>query len=372
MNKILVFGITDNPGGMESVIMNYYKNIDKTKVQFDFLCNTEKVAYENEIIALGGNIFRITARSNNIKKYRKEMKGFFSANAKKYSAIWVNLCSLANIDYLKYAKKYGIKYRIIHSHNSENDTTFLRAILHKNNKRIIQKYATDFWACSDEAGKWFYSKEILDSHKYRIVNNAIDVEKYRFREECRKKYRKDLGLENKIVIGNVGRFHFQKNHEFLIEIFAELRKKYDNVQLVLVGQGELQNHIKDKVNKLGLNDFVTFLGVRNDIAGIMNAMDIFLFPSLFEGMPLVLIEAQASALPCVVSKDSIPEKVKMTDQLMFIPLEKEASYWADKISDIIDNLEISNRKNINIRGILECGYDIKTEVEKLEKFFGRK
>ena len=147
MKRVLVFGVTENPGGVESVIMNYYRNIDRNKIQFDFLCNTKEVAYEDEIIKMGGKIYKITGRSVNRRQYMNDMEKFFSENAKKYTTIWVNVCSLANIDYLKFAKKYGIKYRIIHSHNSENMDSKLRGLLHKFNKKIIIKYATDFWAC---------------------------------------------------------------------------------------------------------------------------------------------------------------------------------------------------------------------------------
>lgn len=198
--KILVFGITENPGGVESVIMNYYRNIDREKVHFDFLCNSEIVSYEDEILSLGGKIFKVTARSKDYKKYKEDMKNFFENNAKEYSAIWVNVCSLANIDYLKYAKRYGIKRRIIHSHNSRNMDSFLRGMLHRLNKFIIDEYATDFWACSEDAGKWFYCRNIRNSDKFLIVNNAIDIEKYKYNPIIRKEYRAKMGLQDKFVV----------------------------------------------------------------------------------------------------------------------------------------------------------------------------
>ncbi len=232
--KVLVFGITENPGGVESVIMNYYRNIDREKIKFDFLCNTEIVAYEEEIKKLGGEIYRITARSKDRKKYKEDMKKFFEEHAKEYTTIWVNVCSLANIDYLIYAKKYGIKRRIIHSHNSRNMDGFLRGMLHRLNKLILGEYATDFWACSEEAGKWFYYPSVRESSKYLIVNNAIDLDKYKYNPEIRKEYRKDLKLEDKLVIGNIGRLHFQKNQIFLIKIFKEIVKKNENSHLIII------------------------------------------------------------------------------------------------------------------------------------------
>lgn len=371
MNRILVFGMTENLGGVESVIMNYYRKIDKKKIQFDFLCNTDEVAYEDEIKLLGGTIYKITARSKNRKLYKQQMNSFFKENAKKYSAIWVNLCSLANIDYLKFAKKYGIKYRIIHSHNSQNMDSKLRGILHRINKIFIGKYATDFWACGDGAGKWFYNKKIMKSNKYLNITNAIDVNKFSYDEEVRNKYRKDLGIENKLVVGHVGRFHFQKNQEFLIDIFYEFHKKQKDSVLVLIGIGEDFDKIKDKVNFLGLTKSVKFLGMRNDVEKLMQAMDVFLFPSVFEGLGVVLVEAQASNLLVYASKDVIPSVVKIMDErFKFISLSCPAEQWSNEIIKDLD--KVKTRKQDTTSSIKMAGYDITTETKKLEKLLSRK
>lgn len=368
MNKILVFGMTENPGGVESVIMNYYRHIDRNKIQFDFLCNTDKVAYEEEIKKLGGKIYRITSRSKNIKKYKKEMNDFFKKHSKEYNTIWVNVCSLANIDYLKYAKKYGIKYRIIHSHNSQNMDSKLRGILHKINKRKISKYATDFWSCGDEAGKWFYDDEIINSEKYLLVNNAIDSNKFKFSEKTRKEYRKKLKIDDKLVIGHVGRFHFQKNHPFIIKVFNEIQKKVPNSILLLIGAGEDENKIKELVDEHKLNDKVKFLGLRNDVEKIMCAMDVFLFPSLFEGLPVVLIESQLSDL-LIYSSDNISPNVKITNKLNMIPIDKGEKYWAN---EIIKGFEKNNSRIDKTDDIKKAGYDINTETKKIEDYFSRK
>ena len=368
MKKILVFGITDKAGGVESVIMNYYRKIDKTKIMFDFLCNNETVAYEEEITSLGGKIYRITARSKNFRKYRKDLKQFFVEHAKEYSTIWVNVCSLANIDYLKYAKKYGIKYRIIHSHNSKNMDSKIRGFIHKFNKIVIKKYATDFWACSEDAGSWFYNKKIISSKKYLVINNAIDTEKYKFDQSIRDKARKNLKLEDKLVIGNIGRFHFQKNHEFIINVFAQVLYKNPNARLLLVGKGSLENKIREKAETLKIIDKVMFLGERDDVEQIMQAIDILLFPSLFEGLPLTLIEAQANGMPILASKHVIPEKVKMSNNLQFISLDKDAKYWAD----ILLNTDLNNKSIENIKYIKNKGFDINTETKKIENLFERK
>lgn len=369
--RILVFGMTQNPGGVESVIINYYRNINKEKFQFDFLCNTEVVAYEEEILKLGGNIYRITARSNDRKKYKEEMNNFFQKYASRYSTIWVNVCSLANIDYLIYAKKYGIKYRIIHSHNSQNMDSKLRGILHKINKNIVKLYATDFWACSEEAGQWFYKKNIMQSNKYQIVNNAINTEKYRFNNDIRKDVRKELDLQEDLVIGNVGRLHFQKNQIFLLDIFKEIKNIENNAKLVLVGQGEDEKKLKERVKALGLENDVMFLGVRYDVERIIQAFDSFVFPSVFEGLGLSIVEAEASGINVFASKDVIPELVKMSKNFYFISLKENAEYWAKQI---INKRNYNREKECDqtIQEIRSKGYDIIIETRKLEKYFERK
>ena len=371
MKKVLVFGITDNPGGVESVIMNYYRNIDKDKIQFDFLCNTDIVAYEDEIIKLGGKVYRITARSKNRKEYKIQMKDFFQSHAKEYTSIWVNVCSLANIDYLKYAKKYGIKYRIIHSHNSQNMDSLLRGLMHRWNRLFIKKYATDFWSCSDDASKWFYSKKIINSDKFLLVKNAINYDTFKFNEVIRNEYRKKLDIEDKFVIGNVGRIHFQKNHPFIIKVFSEIHKMKKNSVLLLVGDGVEKEKIKEMVKQYNLEKNVLFLGIRKDTPQLLNAMDVFLFPSLFEGLPLALVEAQTSNLLIYASKGRINKDIVINeDNFNFLSIEDSEKIWAEKI--VSDFKKNSNDRNKDILNLLQTsGYDINQEKEKIQKIFER-
>ena len=350
--------------------MNYYRKIDKSKIQFDFLCNSKIVAYEDEIIKLGGKIYKITARSKNYKKYKEELKKFYEDHAKEYTTIWVNICSLANIDYLKMARRYGIKYRIIHSHNSENMDSKLREILHKINKIFISHYATDFWACSKKSGKWFYSKRIMNNEKYKIINNAVDVKKYRFNNEIRRKCREELGISSNFVIGNVGRLHFQKNQEFLIDIFNEISKREKSAKLLLVGQGEDEEKLKEKSKMLGLENKIMFLGLRKDINNILQAMDVFVFPSKFEGLPVSLIEAQISGLQIYASSEVIPSEIKMSERFNFVSLDKLPEEWATIILDKKCVKRSSNEEAI--MNIKKNGYDIEIETEKVVKYFERK
>ena len=280
MKRILVFGMTENPGGVESFLLSYYKHIDKNKIQFDFLCNTHlKVAYEDELTILGGHVFHITARSENRKEYSDQLDAVFQEHAKEWDAIWVNVCSLANIDYLIVAKKYGIKKRIIHSHNSQNMDSALRKVLHQINKLRIQKYATDFWACSEDAARWFYNGDALN--KAIVIHNAIDVERMQFDQTKRDAIRSEHGWNEKYVIGNVGRLHFQKNHPFMIDVFASYHKDHPDSVLVLVGQGEDEIMLKEKVQSLQIEKSVFFVGIQKDIQAWLSSFDLFLFHNAF-------------------------------------------------------------------------------------------
>lgn len=366
MSRILVFGITDNPGGVESVIMNYYRSIDYKKIKFDFLCNTNTVAYENEIIELGGTIYRIPKRSKKILSYYKELKKFFKVNSKKYDAIWVNVCSLANIDYLIFAKKYGIKYRIIHCHNSQNMDSKIRKIIHKINKKILNIVATDYWTCSPKANTWFFSKKIIDSNKIVTINNAIDYDKYKFDENIREKYKKEFDIkDNEVVFGHIGRFHFQKNQLRLIEIFDQIHRKRKNTKLFLVGDGEDKDKIEKKIEEYGLKECIILLGIRSDIESLLQMFDAIIFPSLFEGLPLTLVEAQANGLP-VFASNTIPDEVIMSNNIKLIPLEDTNEQWSKIILD-------SNLKRCdNYKLIVNKGYDINSEVKKIERLLKRK
>lgn len=363
--NVLVFGITENPGGVESVIMNYFRHIDPKKVHFDFLCNTKEVAYESELLSKGSKVFRIPMRSQNRKEYKKELKKFFDTHGKEYDAIWVNVCSLANIDYLKEAKRVNIPTRIIHSHNSMNMDSKLRGLLHQLNKRQVSKYATDYWACTQAAADWFFDPELQKSKHFKLINNAIDVSAYLYDPKVRDEKRKELGWENHWIIGNVGRLHFQKNQKFLIEAFSSIAKKYPNALLVLVGQGEDEAMLKDKVRELNLENQVQFLGIRKDIPSLLQAMDVFAFPSLFEGQPLALLEAQAASLPVLAAKEGIPLDSKITKNLEFIPLKNGPEAWAEEIEKRYGK----DRKIISKNEFAASGYEIETEAKKMEQFF---
>lgn len=369
MTRVLIFGMTENPGGVESFLVNYYRNIDREKIQFDFLCNThDSVAYEEELKALGGRTFHIPARSKNRQLYRKELEEVFRDHANEWLAIWVNVSSLANIDYLKIAKKYNIEKRIIHSHNSRNMDSWLRGILHHINKLRIEKYATDFWACSDDAAKWFYSGETLK--KAIVIHNAVDVKKMSFDPQKREEIRDKYGLQDKFVIGNVGRLHFQKNQEFAIEVFKLYHKNHPDSVLVLIGKGEDEGKLKEMVSKYDLTDSVLFTGLQKDIKGWISSFDLFLFPSRFEGLSVVAMEAQANGIPMLASKGVIPEDVKMNENFEFFDLNEGPESWSHKLEEMS---EWNRAEYETVReNFVKKGFDIETEAPKLEKLLTQK
>ncbi len=358
MKKVLVYGMTANPTGVESVIMNYYKHIDRSRVQFDFISCCETLAYEQEIRELGGEIYRVTPKRK--KQFRKQLNEIFQNNS--YDAVWVNDC-FANLIYLKYAKKYGVKIRIIHSHNSHNMGNLGQGIKHKICKRFLTKYATNFWACGELAGKYFYSQKIRRSDKYKIINNAIDLNKYAFNKRVREQVRKELGVTENFVVGHVGRLHFQKNQEFLIDIFAEIKKREPSAVLLLVGQGEEKQKLVNKVKALNLDDSVKFLGLRADVERLLQAFDVMPFPSLFEGLSVVMIEGQASGVP-IYASDTLAKDTKIADNFVFCSLKDPAKTWAEKIMSDRDNF----KRKSNVDELRKAGYDINTEAEKFTQF----
>ena len=365
MVRILVFGMTENPGGVESFLVNYYRNIDRSKIQFDFLCNSyEKVAYEDELISLGGRTYHFTSRHDSPVRFRKELTAFFEEHAPEYSAIWVNVCSLANIDYLKFAKKYGIGRRIIHSHNSQNMEGVIRGTLHKFNKMVLYKYATDYWACSEGAVDWFYPSNLKS--RAVVIHNAIDVDRMAFNPDSRSRIRNELVIDDDcFLVGNVGRLHFQKNQMFALDVFKAYLQIDSNSKFVLVGQGEDEEKLKAKVSSLGIEERVIFTGVRGDVPDLLSSFDVYLFPSLFEGLSIAALEAEANGVPVLASANVISEEVRVNDNFIFYSLDKSAEEWAERLFEIKNSCKRYSYEDVLI-GFKERGFEIKSEAVKLQ------
>ena len=365
-----------NMGGLENLIMNIYRNIDRDKIQFDFLVTREeKGLFDDEIKSLGGKIYNIPHMSNiGYSKYTKTLYNFFINNP-QYKIVHCHRDALSSI-YLKQAKKANIPIRIAHSHNirlaeTKNIKGMLMSVVKKCCMPFTVKNSTDYFACSKEAGEWLFGKNT--DEKFEIIKNGVDTKKYIYDKEDFTIVRNKLNVsEETLLIGHVGRFDIQKNHNFLINMVNELNKDIDDFKLCLVGEGPLKIEIKKKLERIGLEDKVLFLGIRNDVNELMKAFDIFVFPSLFEGLGIVLIEAQATGLKCIVS-DQVPKEADMQVDLLEYLTIQDTSIWIDRIKYIYSNIQkIRKNRFSNYEKIKSNGYDIYNTTNYLQNFYTEK
>lgn len=347
-------------GGVEAVVMNYYRHLDRSKIQFDFICDSDStnIPYE-EIESLGGKVILIPPYQK-IIKYIKELTEVLKKN--QYKIVHSHISTLS-IFPLYCAKKAGVQVRIAHSHSTTNKKEWKKNIMKQVLRPFSKVFATDYFCCSELAGRWLFGNKTYDKNKVYLLNNAIDIEKFSYNEKLRKAKRKELGInDDMLVIGHIGRFVAQKNHDFLIDIFSEVYRQNKNTILLLAGQGPLELEIKSKVNNLGLTNNVKFLGQRTDANELYQAFDIFLLPSLYEGLPVVGVEAQASGLLCVLS-DEMTKETKVIESTIFMSLTDSPKKWA---KEILNNIKNYKRRNTNHEITINC-FNIKEEVNKLEK-----
>lgn len=347
-------------GGVESVVMNYYHHIDRSKVQFDFLCDEDStdIPYE-EIESLGGRVILIPPYQK-IFKYLKELKTIFKEN--NYKIVHSHISTMS-IFPLFAASVAGVPVRIAHSHSTTNKKEKKKNLMKQVLRPFSKVFANNYMCCSELAGRWLFGNKTFDQGKVYVLNNAIDLEKFKYDAKVRKAKRKELDIDDStIVIGHLGRFVQQKNHEFLIDIFNEIHKKNKDTLLLLAGQGPLQDQIKEKVNTLGLNDSVRFLGQRKDASELYQAFDVFLLPSLYEGLPVVGVEAQAAGNLCYLSTDMTKE-TKVLDSTVFMSLANSPEEWA---TNILNDIKSYKRKNTK-KEVSKYGFNIKEEAKKLEE-----
>lgn len=341
-------------GGLETMIMNYYRCVDRSKVQFDFLVHRHFEAdYDAEILSLGGRIYRLPPLNPISNDYLSQLDSFFAAH-QEYRIVHSHLDCMAGIP-LKYAQKHGIPVRIAHAHSSSQtkDKKYLLKLLFK---RGIARYATQLFACSQAAGAWMFNGET-----FRVVNNAIDAAAYVHDPETATQVRIEMGIpENALVLGHVGRFAPPKNHEFLLHIFAQMP---ENTSLLLVGDGEMRSDMESLAGTLGIRSRVVFAGLRTDVPRMLQAMDVFVFPSIYEGLPVSIVEAQAAGLPCLIS-DKVPIECRKTDLVHQIPLDAGAPAWAEAA---IQAARIP-RKNTTSE-IVAAGFDIVTNAAWLQNYY---
>ncbi len=360
MKKIKVLHVINGmgSGGAEMVIMNWLRNIDLNKFQFDFLLRSKKNIFDTEIKKAGGNVYYTSSFPNHFIKNHYETKHFFEKN--KYDIVHVHGNALIYMTAFIQAKKNNIPVIIAHSHNTKVAKWYYTP-LHIFNRMRITKYANVYLACSNDAGKWMFN-----NNKYKVIDNAVDQKKFSFNLIKRNELRSKYNFNDKIVIGHIGRFLKSKNHSFIIKVFKEIEKHNKNVVLLLIGEGPDKPKIENLVKDEKLDDKVLFLGIRNDIPDLMQCMDLLLFPSLYEGFPVTLVEAQVAKLPCLIS-DNITKDVQISNELSFLSLNDNIKKWANKsieLANIDRNLIKFNEKKSN--------YDIKNVTKKLSDIYESK
>lgn len=363
MNRVLQVVDSMDMGGIQAFIMNVYRNIDRENIQFDFLVfRPHEQAFEKEILSLGGKVFKLPGRRDGIIKNKRAIKIFFDEHP-EYSVIHYNTSALSDIGALIEASKRKIFVRIIHSHSTKAPGSKIHTYIHEINKRKIEKYATHYLACGKLAGDWFYKgTNVVD--KVIMVNNGIDCGIYSFNAEKRETMRKALKIQDNFVIGHVGRFSEVKNHCFILKVFSAFLRDYSdlNPKLLLVGNGELFDEMKLLAEKLNIDQNVIFLGMRYDIPDLLQAMDVMIMPSLYEGFPVTLVEAQAAGLPCVVS-DTITRDAVIKNNVVMKSLEDNIIVWEMSIAENIG-------RSVNNDILVINGFDIQTTVNQLKTIYG--
>ena len=368
--RVLVLDTVMDRGGAETMMMNYLRHMDRSQVTYDFLVNRDyRAAYEDEIEALGGRIYRMCPMyPQYFGRYKKEFRAFLTAHP-EYRIIHSNLEERSYFG-LREAAKLGVPVRIAHAHNRPVGFD-LKSVFREYFRLRLPKYTTHMFACGEEAGDWLFGVK----RRSRVIQqrNAIDTSLYRYDEAVRAQVRAEFGTpgEGTFVLGHVGRFFPQKNHTFLIDIFAALHEIRPDSELWLVGGGELndelKNQIRAKADELGLHDAVRFLGVRSDVHRIMQGMDAFVLPSLFEGLPVTMVEAQTAGLPCTIS-DRVPGQCAITGNVQTVALEASPEQWARRILAQAEHPKVADRAQ-GPELVTKAGFDITANAAWLQRFY---
>lgn len=349
-----------NMGGSQAFVMNLYRNIDKSQIQFDFvLDHPNERFFVPEVEKMGAKVYFLPSfNGKNANEVIKSWNHFFEEH-KEYRVLHSHIRSYASL-YIHVAKKHGVK-TIIHSHSTSNGSGISSVV-----KAIMQyplRYQADILAsCSNYAGNWLFGKKKCKSEKYVFLPNAINLETYKIDPTIREQYRKNLNVSNERVYCHVGRLHEAKNHMFLLEVFNEIRIRESNSHLLIVGAGTLEEKIKEKIRELELEKHVSMLGARNDVAQLMMASDVFLFPSKWEGLPVTVVEAQASGLPCLIS-DRITHDVVLSDLVEMMNLSSSIQ-WAERA------IKMSGRKDVHAN-IISAGFSVNDLAKKMLKLYNK-
>lgn len=367
--RILVVGMTDTPGGLETFVIQICEELVAADFRFDFLCRFRECSFADRIAALGGSVYHVTRRSRNPLRFYRQIAAFFREHATAYDAIWDNECMISDLTPLRLAKRFGIPRRVYHSHSAGNVDQSLkgaiRGVLHRLHRGTLARAATDLWACSEAAARWAFPKSALDGKAYRIIPNAIPAGRYRYDPAIREEYRRSLGLELAYVVGCVGHLQPSKNQAFLLDAFAAFRRQLQDAVLLLAGDGADREALERKARALRLpDDAVRFLGRRDDVPRLLQAMDVFVMPSKSEGLGIAAVEAQVSGLPCLLS-DRLPLEVQFRENVRFLPLDT-ADRWAEAIAAV--RAEGAARTD-GCAAAGKAGYDIHTEAGRLAELW---
>lgn len=365
MKSIKVLQVLDKisyNSGVSAVVMNYYKYLPQEHVKCDFLLYEQaKSDLKSEILAKGSNVY-VTGQpsAKNMRTYCRNVESFFTSHAEEYDVVHVHIPNAAFV-ILSCAKKYGVPIRIIHSHNARGAD----GIVKKARNFVLNKwgicYANRYMACSNAAGEYLFGKKLCEKGQVTILNNAILLEKYRYNPQKRKEIRNALGVGDEVLLGHVGRFAEQKNHMGLLAIFSKLCEQGWKGKLLLIGDGELRDATMQRAERLGIKERVIFAGVVSNVNEYMSAMDIFLLPSLYEGLPVVCVEAQAAGLPCLVSTN-VTREIELTDRVKFIENENIAQ-WCDAIEQM--ERAVPDRTEM----VQMDDYDIEKQTRRLEEMY---
>ena len=360
MKRLLCILSNMNSGGAETFLMKVYRKLDREKYQMDFCINVqEKCFYEDEIIELGGKVFRIPPKSKSVKNFKKDLTKIVKENGYNY-VLRITSTAMGFMD-LKIAKKAGAKICSARSSNSSDGVGLKPFVAHRLGRVLYSNYVDVKFAPSDLAGEYTFGKKAVKRGEVTSLHNAVDLNIYKYYPNEREKLREEFNVQNKLVVGHVGRFSEQKNHAYLLDVFNEIKKQNQNAVLMLVGgNGNLEGQVRKKVQNLGLERDVIFTGVRSDVPCLMSAMDVFVMPSFFEGMPNTVIESQATGLPCIIA-DTITREANITGLVEYLPLENPV-LWAEKALNALSK-ERMDTKQI----FIDKKYDVESTVESFVK-----
>ena len=350
-------------GGVDQVVLNYHKHVDRSRVQFDwFVDGLEPTPLDDEIQELGGRLVRLPAYDDDLKANLTVFKTALAEGG--YQAVHAHLNTLS-VFWLRQAAKIGVPIRIAHSHSTAARGEWVRTLPKHLLRPFSRRYATHFMACTEHAARWLFGERLVDSGKVSVLPNAIELERFSFSDSGRAAVREDLGLVGRNVVGHVGRFMYQKNHEFLVKSFAVVAKRDADAMLLLVGDGELRKEVEDQVTALGLADRVVFTGRRTDVPNLLQSMDVLAFPSRYEGLGMAVIEARATGLPCLIS-EYVP--IEPTQHITQVPLEGRSGgsdIWAD---NLLAAMREPLDRHITDPSIIPA-YDIRAQAPKLTEWY---